>query len=99
MHRLVFLVLAAHYVVVRASFHVQYPWATRATPLGDRDALRAFDPFCGKHYTQGFKTANSPIPLTGDIIRNPQSFSGYKPTFVSFSGNSGDLGQLPLNQY
>jgi len=31
------------------------------------------------------------LPFCGDIIRNPQRFSAYTTTFVSFSGNVGDL--------
>jgi hypothetical protein len=31
----------------RASFHVQYPWATRVKTHRERSALRAFDTFCG----------------------------------------------------
>ena len=31
-------------------------------------------------------------PFCGEWVHNPQPFSGYKRTFLSFSGNAGDLG-------
>lgn len=35
-------------------------------------------------------------PLCGEWVHGPQPFSGYKRTFVSFSGNAGDLGARAL---
>ncbi|KAI0060044.1 hypothetical protein BV25DRAFT_1889207 [Artomyces pyxidatus] len=34
---------------------------------------------------------NTYLPFCRDIKSNPQGYSGYQPSFVSFSGNAGDL--------
>jgi hypothetical protein len=73
MRHLTFLTLITHGIGALSSFHVQYPWATRATPKGDRDVLRVFDPFCGEF--QAFLSNNGPIltfqQATSFAIRNP----------------------------
>ncbi|KAF9002915.1 hypothetical protein BDQ17DRAFT_1390588 [Cyathus striatus] len=74
-HFFIFTVLIPFSSCARAGFSVHYPWATRTKAIPERFGLEDFVPFCGKR----------------DIIHNPQRFAGYSMTFLSFSGNAGDL--------
>ncbi|RKO93225.1 hypothetical protein BDK51DRAFT_17434 [Blyttiomyces helicus] len=61
----------------RAGFHVQFPWVIRKQANVVPKGMR--------------QVMQSFLPFCGDIIRNPQIYSGNDTTFLSFSGNSGDL--------
>lgn len=76
----------------RANFNVHYPWLTRQPPPIHRSGLDRFEPFCGEYHANLWKCSSLNFLFTGDIKLNPQRFSGYQRTFLSFSSDAGDLG-------